>query len=66
MDYIEPELSKAEAIKPWFWKRFIDDIFFIWTDSEINSNKFLGGINKFHRNLKFKYEKAKEKIFILD
>ena len=34
MDYVETEFLKTQAIKPWLWKRFIDDIFFIWTDSE--------------------------------
>ena len=33
MDFIETEFLKTQAIKPWLWKRFIDDIFFIWTDS---------------------------------
>ena len=52
--------------KPWLWKRFIDDIFFIWTDSEENLNKFLKDLNEFHPNLKFRYEKSKEKINFLD
>ena len=34
MDYVETEFLKTQAIKPWLWKRFIDDIFFIWIDSE--------------------------------
>ena len=40
MDFIETEFLKTQAIKPWLWKRFIDDIFFIWTDSEESLNKF--------------------------
>ena len=39
MDFIETEFLKTQAIKPWLWKRFIDDIFFIWTDSEENFPK---------------------------
>ena len=66
MDYVETELLKTEAIKPWLWKRFVDDIFFIWTDSEENLNKFLKDLNEFHPNLKFTYEKSKEKINFLD
>ena len=27
MDHIEMEFFKTQDIKPWFWKRFIDDIF---------------------------------------
>ena len=66
MDYVETEFLKTQAIKYWPWKRFIDDIFFIWTDSEENLNKFLKDLNEFHRNLKFTYEKSKEKIDFLD
>ena len=66
MDYLETEFLKTEAIQPWLCKRFIDDIFFIWTDSEENLNKFLKDLNDFHPNLKFTYEKSKEKINFLD
>ena len=34
MDHIETKFLKTQDIKPWFWKRFVDDIFFIWTESE--------------------------------
>ena len=66
MDYVETEFLKTQAIKPWLWKRFIDDIFFIWTDSQKKLNKFLKNLNEFHPNLKFTYEKSKEKINFLD
>ena len=33
---IETEFLKTQSIKPWVWKRFIDHVFFIWTDSEEN------------------------------
>ena len=29
IDYIETEFLKTQSIKPWVWKRFIDDVFFI-------------------------------------
>ena len=66
MDHIETEFLKTQEIKPWFWKRFIDDIFFIWTESEESLEIFLQDLNKFHPNLKFTYEKSKEKINFLD
>ena len=28
MDYIETKFLKSQEIKPWLWKKFIDDIFF--------------------------------------
>ena len=65
MDYIETEFLKSQEIKPWLWERFIDDIFFIWTDTEENIDKFFEDLNKFHPNLKFTYEKSREKINFL-
>ena len=62
MDYIETEFLKTQAIKSQIWKRFIDDIFFIWTDSETNLNKFLEDLNELHPNLKFTYEKSRKKL----
>ena len=55
MDYIETEFLKTQAIKPWLWKIFIDDTFFIWADSEENVNKFLKDLNELHPYLKFTY-----------
>ena len=66
MDYIETEFLKSQEIKPWLWKRLIDDIIFIWTDTEENLDKFLEDLNKFHTNLRFTYEKSREKINFLD
>ena len=60
------KMLKSPEIKPWVWKRFIDDIFFIWTDTEENLDKFLEDLNKFHPSLRFAYEKSREKINFLD
>ena len=65
MDHTETEYLKRQDIKPWFWKRFIDRIFFIWTESEESLEKFLEDLNKFHPNPKFTYKKSKEKINFL-
>ena len=42
-----------------------DDIFFIRTESEESLETFLEDLNKFHPNLKFTYEKSREKINFL-
>ena len=34
MDYIETEFLKSQGIRHWLWKRFVDGIFVIWTDTE--------------------------------
>ena len=64
--FLRNERQENVSETSWFWKRFIDDIFFIWTESEESLEKFLEDINKFHPNLKFTYEKSKEKINFLD
>ena len=66
MDHMETKFLKTQDIKPWFSKRFINDIFFIWTESEESLEKFLEDLNKFHPNIKFTYVKSKEKINFVD
>ena len=44
----------------------MDDIFFIWRDTEKNLDKLLEDLNKFHSNFRFTYEKSREKINFLD
>ena len=53
MDFIETEFLKTRSIKISVWKRLIDDIFFIWTDSEKNLEKCLKELNRFYANIKF-------------
>ena len=45
MDHIETEFLKMPETNPCFSKRFIDDIFFIWTESEESFEKFLQELN---------------------
>ena len=59
------KLLETQAIKPWLYKRFIHDILVISTDFEENLNNFLIDLNEFHPNIKFTYEKTKEKIKFL-
>ena len=66
MDFIETEFLKTQSIKLWVWKRFIDDVFFIWTDSEKNLEKCLKELNRFHPNIKFAFEKLKMKVNFLE
>ena len=58
-DFVAP--LKAHAIKPCLWKRFIDDIFFLWANSVENLNKFLKDLNKFHPNHNFTDDKSEGK-----
>ena len=66
MDFIETEFLKTQSIKLSVWKRFIDDIFFIWTDSEKNLEKCLKELNRFYANIKFTFQESKMKVNFLD
>ena len=66
MDKVEREFLEEEDIKPRVWLTYIDDIFFIWTESESKLESFLQRLNTFHPNLKFTHEKSKTSINFLD
>ena len=57
---------KTQSIIPWVWKRFIGDIFFMWTGSGENLERFLKELNGFHPSIKFTFEKSKMKVNFLD
>ena len=66
MDFIETEFLKTQSIKISVWKRFIDDIFFIWTNSEKNLEKCLKELNRFYANINFTFQESKMKVNFLD
>ena len=66
MDFIETEFIKTQSIKHSVWKPFIDDVFFIWTDSEGNLERFLKELNGFHPSITFTFEKLEMKVNFLD
>ena len=53
MESIETKFLKPQQIKPWFWKRFTNYIFVIWTGTEEDLDKCLENLNKFHPNFRF-------------
>ena len=34
INIIENDFLHSEIVKPWLWLRYIDNIFFIWTEGE--------------------------------
>ena len=66
MDWVENEFLDSELVKPWLWLRYIDDVFFIWTESKEKLEGFLNRLNDFHPNLKFTHEKSKSSVNFLD
>ena len=62
------ELQLLELGKPriHMWKRFIDDIFLIWTGSQQQLDEFMGKINSHHRTIKFTHETSENEATFLD
>ena len=49
-------------LQPLIWKRFIDDIFLIWTHGEDSLKEFLNYLNNLHPTIKFISETSTESI----
>ena len=45
--------SSPDHLIPLLWKRFIDDIFLIWTHGEASFQSFIQHLNSFHPTIKF-------------
>ena len=66
MAHIEKQLLASSPHKPIIWKRFIDDIFSVWTINENEINDFVIFANSFHPTIKFTCEMSSERIVFLD
>ena len=64
-DLEEKILSKCDK-KPFFWVRYIDDIFAVWTEGHESLSEFHNFINTQHHSIKFTMEKSTEKVIFLD
>ena len=48
------------------WKRYIDDIFLIWTNTQETLEEYIKMINSIHPTIKFTYESNKNELTFLD
>ena len=65
MDRIENDFFDSEVVKPWLWLRYMDDMFFIWTEGEDKPEGLLNRLDNFHPNLKLTHEKNKSSVSFL-
>ena len=54
IDRMASDFLESEIVKPWLRLRYIDDIFFTWTEDEDQLEGFLNRLDNFHPNLKGK------------
>ena len=59
---------KIQALtdKIFVWKRFIDDIFIIWTGSQSELTEFIKKANETHETIKFTFEVSETSLTFLD
>ena len=66
MDRFETKALAGYPIKPLTWKRFIDDIFLVWTHGEESLKRFIDYLNSLHDTIKFTHEMSYSQIDFLD
>ena len=66
MGDFEEKFVYSYPIQPFIWKRFIDNIFIIWTYGEDELRKFIEYLNSKHTTTKFTDETSKTSIDFLD
>ena len=47
MDTFEKDFLKTQKLQPFFWFRYIDDVFFIWTRGKEELENFMKELNSF-------------------
>ena len=65
MGSLEPKLIKATD-KIQMWKRYIHDIFIIWTGSDSQLKEYMSKINSIHPTINFTYESSDQELTFLD
>ena len=65
MGYIEEQIQELSN-NILFWRRFIDDIFFIFTGTEVELLSLFEQMNQLHDTIKFTFSYSKTKVNFLD
>ena len=66
MHSVEEEIMKNTKLKPRIWRRFIDDVFIVWTYGKETLEEFLNYINQAHETIKFTAEYSTQEVPFLD
>ena len=56
MAELEEQYLTSQTLTPKIWKRYIDDIFMVWSRGHEALNKFIKDLNNFHDTIKFTVE----------
>ena len=66
MGKVETEILNQIPLKPFVWKRFIDDIFSLWNGTREEITQFIEQANKHHQTIKFTAEVSETETNFLD
>lgn len=66
MASLETEFIGKRCPKPVIYKRFLDDIFFIWDNDEASLTEFISDINSLHPSIKLTHQISTKTINFLD
>ena len=66
MARLEDRFIEGEPIKPRLWKRFIDDIFVVWEDTDAHLDAMLARLDRTHPTIKFTHAKSDTEAIFLD
>ena len=66
MEELEKSIINESEYKSYLWRRYIDDIFFLWEHGENKLKSFIDKINKVHPTIKYTAEWSKTSINCLD
>ena len=66
MAELEVKIIKESEYKPYLWRRYIGDIFFLWKHGENKLKSILDKINEVHPTIKLTAEWSKSSINFLD
>ena len=66
MGTLESKILSESNPSSTHWKRYIDDIFLVWTDTKENLEQFIKSINDLHPRINFTAEISTDEITFLD
>ena len=66
IDLLKASFLETQTLKPLMWLWYIDDFFFIWTDSEEKLKEYIKELNNFGSNINFTHEYSIEKVLFID